>query len=328
MGAALAATLLLARAAPAAAAPSDLDTTFSGDGIFTSQDGFTVDVEVQQSGRVILARSDGVVLGLTSSGALDLSFGNDGQISGSGLTIRAIAIDSQDRVLLSGSFNDAFVSRFTPDGLQDDSFGYEGSVRTDSPFTELGAAADGSVLGATRDAVSRLEPDGDPDLDFSGDGTASASELGFFRRTNPSSYRLPGYSDLVPTPGGGVVLAGFQASGNSSGDGPTSGLLLSVTAGGRLNTSFGDDGRAILGTPGSIPSVERFPDGRLAAAIVGNPSVLTVVGQDGGLIDADTYPGGFAGRTLAIQANGRIVVAGNAGRVARGGSILLQHGRR
>ena len=315
MGAALAGTLLLAPAAPAAAAPSDLDTTFSGDGIYTSQGALTLDVEVQQSGRVILARSDGVILGLKSSGALDLSFGNNGQISGSGLTVRAIAIDSQDRLLLSGSFTQPFVSRFTPDGQQDDSFGDSGTVQTDRPFRELGAAADGSVLGASQDTVSRLEPNGDPDLGFSGDGTALASELGFFSQTNPVSYRLPGYNDLVPTPGGGVILSGSQVSGNGSGDQTSSGLLLSVTAGGQLNTSFSGDGRAILGTPGSIPSVERFPDGRLAAATVGNPSFFSVVGQDGEVIAADTYTGGFVGRALAIQANSRIVVAGTLGGV-------------
>ena len=128
-----------------------LDSTFGGyDGnpsgvaLGDAQKAFVVG---QQSlGRVVVGgitqNNLGVLLGYTSSGKLDTSFGNDGyQSSNTGATgIYTHAIDSENRVLIA--YNNAgtvVVSRFLSDGSAlDASFGTSGSVTTNITGLQTG----------------------------------------------------------------------------------------------------------------------------------------------------------------------------------------------
>ena len=137
----------------AVGAPGDLDTSFSTDGKLTTDFGFgsATDqgyaVVVDSQDRVVVAggasngsNNDFAVARYTSAGVLDTSFGTGGKLTtaiGSGHEDGyAVAVDSQDRVVVAGySYNgsdyDFAVVRYTSAGVLDTSFSADGIVTTD-----------------------------------------------------------------------------------------------------------------------------------------------------------------------------------------------------
>jgi uncharacterized delta-60 repeat protein len=123
-----------------------LDASFDGDGKTTFAFGTPVDdyarsVALDSLGRIVvagytnLANAGAVVARLTASGALDTNFDSDGRQSidfaGAGDSAYGVAVDSLDRVVVSGySFNgrdfDFAVGRLTPAGVMDSAFNGSG----------------------------------------------------------------------------------------------------------------------------------------------------------------------------------------------------------
>ena len=110
--------LEVVRLAPSGA----LDTSFSGDGIATHDLGEdeenTGQLAVDPLGRTLVSSSTGKLIRLTSSGELDATFG-----------IRPVPpagdleLDSQGRILLAHNRSAQWVTRLTPTGVPDSSFG-------------------------------------------------------------------------------------------------------------------------------------------------------------------------------------------------------------
>ncbi len=122
-----------------------LDTSFDGDGWLTTT--FPVggsatarDVRIDSAGRIVAAGYTVTpafymtVARYESDGSLDSTFSGDGRAEISGAEAYALAIDSSDRVVLSGRLigkPDFAVTRLDTNGVLDSSFGGDGIVQTD-----------------------------------------------------------------------------------------------------------------------------------------------------------------------------------------------------
>ncbi|MFE2961268.1 NHL repeat-containing protein [Nocardia tengchongensis] len=226
-------------------------------------------------------------------------------------------------------------------GTLDSGFGAGGKVTTDlgSPADRANAVvvqADGKIVaaGSTQDpaqgdnfAVVRYTPDGKLDSGF-GDGGKSVTDFG-------------GKSDVVAAvalqPDGKIVAVG-TSHGTATGDNIA---LARYTSDGRLDSGFGTGGRVSsdLGTAadhGNAVAVQS--DGKILVAgstkdpVQGDNFVVLRYAPDGKL-DAGFGDGGkvstdFGGRSdiaksIAVESDGKIVVAGTSSGTATGDNIAL-----
>jgi uncharacterized delta-60 repeat protein len=191
---------LLATAA-AVAAPGDLDPGFDGDGrqiVDFGGDDVAWDVAVDAQGRIVSAGFTSpnfqfAVARLTSTGAPDFSFSGDGkQIVPFAQEARAnaLALQPDGKIVLVGeSGDDLTVARLTAAGEPDSQFGADGNTDGTQTYPgwsggyDVAVQPDGKILivgsatnpdgGTNGDyVVTRLQPNGAPDTDFSGDGRA------------------------------------------------------------------------------------------------------------------------------------------------------------
>jgi uncharacterized delta-60 repeat protein len=266
----------------------DLDPTFAGDGMLsvadTSFDRYAADVVLQPDGKVLTVGT---------------------RLPGASTTFAEVT-------------RDVALSRYNSDGTLDVTFGSGGRVLTDMGAAEGGAAAevDGAgriVVGANRWTgglsrdwvVLRYLPDGRLDPTF-GDGGVTVVDAG-------DGY-TNGLADVKLTPDGKIVAAG------SAGDGQLT--VMRLTAGGRLDASFGAGGKASI-APGRERSTAyaialdaggkitasgyRFDVGGVVARFNADGSVDTTFDGDGWAALA------IVGDDVALDAGGRAVIAG-AGR--------------
>ena len=129
-------------------------------------------VRTSDGGFVTAGAENGAValLKLDADGAVDETFGAAGRAAGPAGQAVAIAADSDDRLLVTGTDDDGgFVARYLVNGALDETFGDGGFVR-DVPVTDVLVQPDGAVLlgGTTSDgerdamAIVRLRGD-DPE---------------------------------------------------------------------------------------------------------------------------------------------------------------------
>jgi uncharacterized delta-60 repeat protein len=186
---------------PVLAAPGDVDLTFgTGGGVTTTIPGSTFskievlavqnDDKILAGGNVSMANQDFAILRYLPDGAADESFGTGGRVIvnvGSD-ELTDIKVQSDGRILAAGvtyadSTRTTCVIRLLPDGALDDSFGTGGVLRLDPSFLSMWNArlfvqADGKIVVAryvlgnisTEAIISRLSPNGSPDLSFNGTG--------------------------------------------------------------------------------------------------------------------------------------------------------------
>ena len=337
----------LALAAPAAAAPGDLDPTFgAGAGwVRTLETEGNIlprgaeDIAVQPDGRIVVAgpiqdgRSNRYfgAFRYLADGSLDPSFRVSADL-GSFEEARAVALQPDGRIVMAGETDcdtaRCFAAmRVNPDGTPDASFGTGGVVRLESRLHASWAndvAIDGRgriVLAGVRlrggDAqdsatacVIRLLPDGRPDPAFSGDGMAIVDH-GY---GNDSA-------EAVVVRGGKVIVAG---------DGRRASLqsrfgVARLTSRGRPDRSFGRRGHRLVAFGSNrlagAYGLAAAPRGRLLVA--GNAVVpdrrpqfaLAVLGRGGSVLTRRrTSPGPFGGNAWAVRAtsSGGAIVAGRA----------------
>jgi uncharacterized delta-60 repeat protein len=281
-------SLLFALSASISAAPGDLDPTFGNGGIVITRDSsnyqinFAYGMAIQSDGKIIIV-GDGV------------------------------------RNPPSAMNWDSAVVRYNPDGSLDTSFGGTGIVITqlsiDYDAAQLVAVqADGKIVVAgTRAncyscldyslAVVRYNPDGSLDTSFNGTGIVITSGVA-------SAGGLAIQAD------GKIVAAGY--GGNDI-------AVVRYNSNGSLDTIFNGTGKILIpkGNGNSYaPSVVLQADGKV---------VVTRSGYNGSVIDFTifryktdgspdtTFNGtgqvttsGFAGGELALQPDGKIVVAGSS----------------
>jgi len=266
--------------------------------------------------------------------ALDLSFSGDGKVlvpvqdgsfQGSGVAMQAdgkIVVAGTYLLYNSNTSYDFGVARFLSDGTLDSTFGNGGIVGTDfgSNFQEFGEDVaiqpDGKivVVGSSFDrfAVARYNTNGQLDTTFDGDGRVRTDVAP--GQDAAMAVVLIGGKIVVAGDSNGFGIARYNANGSLdttfAGDGTTSvRLSQSGTDRGAGVVDGGGGAPVVAGMicPGGVPcgfGVERFTTGGAFDGSFG----------DGGLgftrpaTDSDSK-----GRAIAVQPDGKLVVAGESG---------------
>jgi uncharacterized delta-60 repeat protein len=328
-----------------------LDPSFGGDGKVTTAIGSGDDVGrcvvLQSDGKIVVGgRSPGsLATGLDFAlvrylpdGTLDLSFGGTGKVTtdigGSDDTMTGIALQSDGRIVAAGfSFNgsvyDFAVARYNPDGSLDPTFNNTGKIIT----TGIGGAyeqrasvvvqSDGRIVvagpsdtGSTQSiALVRYEADGSPDLTFNDAGKVTTA-------TGPTGSLYHQTYALALQPDGKIVAAGTADDGSIY-----SCVVLRYRADGTLDPGFGGTGKvvtAVLGIDDEATAVVVQPDGKIVVAgsssngffieyavVRYNPdgSLDSTFGGSGKV--TSPIGGGGLGSAVALQNDGKIIVAGN-----------------
>lgn len=309
-------------------------------------------IALQNDGRIV-AVGGRTLARYLPSGALDPSFGSGGQVSirlnQNSDEVRSVAIQPDGRIVVAGYGRtgvnsptdfDIGVARFHADGTADTTFGDQGLViidfhgesdtaeevliQPDGRIVVAGSARDrpGGILNADY-AVLRLTATGELDTGFGQGGKVMTNIAG--------QTDLPAAALLQPD--GRIVLGGRV--GSSGGASPDM-ALVRYNPDGTLDTGFGAGGIARLQTPGVWDEVQGLalqPDGKLIAVgneniqSQGSPTTFKVVrfNADGSLDTTFGTVGAVTvipfstrddfGQAVAVQVDGRIVVAGLASRL-------------
>lgn len=327
----------------AALADGEIDATFGTDGVALANPGVAVTsaaglVRRDNGKLVVLGNVDGgdvAVARFTAAGALDATFGGDGIVVldlGGTEDAAGVALDAQGRVVVAttrtqGSTVEFALARLRTDGELDTNFSDTGRRVLDFGSSAESRAAgvavqpDGKIVVAgTRTnasgsvfAIARLEPDGDFDTTFAGNGKRVVD----FGVDNGNDVTASG---VAIQDDGKVLVAGtLQGAAGSQF------ALARIDAAGEPDPSLDGNGKVVT---------DFGPDAMGAAVAVGATGRIVVAGTRQGAGDDDfalaVYePGGsldesFAGngkRTIdfsadesasgvAIQADGKIVVVG------------------
>jgi len=304
-----------------------LDTTFGSGGKkvidFGGDDESVFGAALQADGKIVLAGDSHLkvaVARLKPNGALDASFEGDGKkvFSWGALgRAQAVVVAPNGKILLAGfsgpEGGNIQVARLKTNGLLDTTFGTGGKAAVDFGGDDFGMAmarqADGRILVAGRSSaagavVARLRATGTLDPDFGGDG----------RVTLPGGGRA---SAVLVQPDRNIVVAG-----NAMGSGVMTVTRLTPT--GALDPTFGAGGTASIDF-GSLADLAAGaalqPDGKIVVAGYTQASEDVAVARlnANGSPDATFGVAGKAtvefgvatfGQAVALQSNGRIVVAG------------------
>ena len=275
-------------AAPASAAPGDLDPAFgTGGKTVTDLPGNVLRapaVGLQSDGKLIVAgytdAGVGFVARYSTSGILDdggdgpggAGFGTgDGYVTfdfgAPSPTIRGGAVQGDDKIVVVGSSGDDFgIARLLPNGTLDSSFDGDGKVTADFGRvigdTALDVAiqpADGKIVvggigGASSDfALARYNADGSLDSSFDGDGKLTTDFAGT-DFVDSLAIQVDGKIVAVGLGAGDWGLARYNADGSldDGGDGPA-------------GTGFGGDGKVTtnIGASDFATGVAIQPDGKI-----------------------------------------------------------------
>jgi uncharacterized delta-60 repeat protein len=329
---------LLAAAPPSAAgaAGGELDPSFGGDGKVTTTftDGAAGrGLALQTDGAIVAVGEAGDEFGIVrydSSGVLDPSFGSGGKATTDFTDFvdwaEDVAVQPDGRIVVVGhaNFNKFALARYESDGTPDETFRGDGTVTTNfRPGTDMAMAvalqANGKIVvaGTTGDGsgfgLARYRTDGTLDTSFGGDGKVTTEFLG----VAGSAY------GVAIQPNGKVVAVGQALAGGGF-------AVARYLRHGSLDKTFGGDGKVVTGFgqygSGGAGSVAIQPDGKIVVAgsagdIFGPIAVARYLSNgkldqtfsDNGRATVNIAGGEEAATGVAIQSNGRIVVAGYAG---------------
>ncbi|MHC1763940.1 MAG: choice-of-anchor D domain-containing protein [Verrucomicrobiia bacterium] len=285
-----------------------------------------------------------------AEGKLDTTFGGDGKVTtavGNQNDVgQSVRVQNDGRILVAGhsyngTNNDFALVRYEPDGRLDTSFGNGGKVSTSvgSDHDEIRSAAiqtDGKIVvaGSSRKAtdddiaLARYHANGTLDTEF-GNGGKVVTSIG--------SYNDFGYG-LVLQNDGKIVVGGYTFNGSD-----TDFALLRFRADGVRDTAFGNDGlvQTPIGKYGDFGlGLALQSDGKL---IVGGYSVgngnydfalaryladgkLDTAFGNGGKLTTMVGNGNDVGTSVAVQPDGKILVAGYSDDAAgRSGFALVRY---
>ncbi|MFD9306259.1 calcium-binding protein [Streptomyces sp. NPDC060048] len=292
MSAALGLALVLALPGSALAAPGDLDPGFGPDGRVTSVIGGYAeghDIARQADGKLVVAGLSDAGFALARydvNGSLDPGFGGDGTVTsdfgGGAHAANAVAIQPSDgKIVVAG---------------------------TTEVFAEEGG-------GCCFFSVARYNTDGSLDAGFGDGGLVRVDEFG----------GSADGADVAVQPDGKIIAAGKGGGGGFA--------LVRLDTEGDLDPGLGGDGAVVAGfTPGSPQDAGGIarglalqPDGKIVsvgyvgntafdiglARYLPNGSLDTTFSGDG-MVTAD-FGGTEFGNAVAVQPDGRILVAGSGG---------------
>ncbi len=244
--------------------------------------------------------------------------------------VNSIALQSDGKIVVAGaSFagtdGDFALLRYDADGSLDTTFDGDGIVTTDfGTWSNLGGAlaiqSDGKIVvvgwsnnGTDRDfAVARYNTDGSLDTTFDGDGIATTD----FGIGNDQADGVVLQSD------GKIVVAGRSNNGTNDDF-----AVVRYNTDGSLDTTFDTDGMATTDFGSGhdrARDVDIQSDGKIVAvgqvanagtldfglARYNTDGSLDVTFDSDGLVNTDFFSNDDQGREVAIQADGKIVLAG------------------
>jgi uncharacterized delta-60 repeat protein len=324
-----------------------LDNSFGSNGVriapLSSSSNLANDVLIQPDGKIVTGgystftnptREDFTVARFNTDGSMDNSFFGVGlhhhDVGFASATGRAVAIQPNGKIVIAGGDSNFALFRYNPDGTSDTSFDLDGKVETpilagNDQARSIAVQADGKIVVAGIAGESTVTPpyqatavaarynaDGSPDSTFDGDGVFMVTP-GLW-----ASFR-----SVAIQQDGKIVLAGQRATPTGAGEF----LLVRLLQNGTPDNSF--DGDGILTIPwetlpdGAARGVVIQPDGKIVAAgkhynKVDNDFVVARFTTNGVLdstfdedgIATTNILGGEEGNSVALQSDGKIVVAG------------------
>lgn len=323
-----------------------LDLTFNSTGKVTTSFGSGYDggksIAIQSDGKIVVAGvyphgtdDDFAVARYLTDGTLDAGFGTSGKVTTSIGANRdaaySIAIQSDGKIVVvgatsNGTNNDLGMVRYNSDGTLDTGFGTNGIVTTvvgtsDNPGYGIAIQSDGKIvvagyahIGLTDDfAVLRYNSNGTLDTGFDTDGVVTTAIGAASDVANSVALQSDGK----------IVVAGNVGSGGSANDF----AVLRYNNDGSLDNTFDTDGKATtaIGSASDVAySLAVQADGKIVVAgyaHIGSTDDFAVVrynsngsldtGFDSdGKVTTDFSSGNDWGYSLALQLDGKIIVAG------------------
>jgi uncharacterized delta-60 repeat protein len=274
-----------------------LDTSFGGDGKvvtnLTRRDDAASALAIQADGKIVVA-GDGIAR-YNSDGTLDTSFSGDGKLM-TGFVASAVAIQADGKIVVAGwagvqsgrgPYDATFaLTRYNRDGTLDARFGVKGKVRTDFTAGWDGASgvaiqADGRIVVVgtagsgpdTKFALARYNSDGTLDASFGGDGKVV---------TDFTAWR-DGAKGVAIQADGRIVVVGIAGEGQVR--------VMSASRWARW----------------------RPLDAKFALARYNSDGTLDASFGVKGKVKTDFTSGSDSANGVAIQADGKVVAAGEAG---------------
>ena len=320
------------------------DTSFGDSGVVTLAFGSSEEearaIAIQPDGRIIVGGYADLPAGrlfavarLLSDGSLDPAFGTDGKLSTSipGSTwniVNGLAIQTDGKIIAAGGYSGFVVARYNANGTLDTSFGGTGVVTTQAGVSvsvaySVALQTDGKIIaGGSGDQYSpygvrftliRYNANGTLDTTFGTGGIAQTLVEGFTATIRSVTLQ----------PDGRIVAGGYAYNGSNYDF-----AFARFNADGTLDTTFGTGGTltAAIGTGDDICyAVQLQTNGKIVAAgytVSGGASSFALLRfETNGTLDTTFGSGGHVTTDfgvasqaygLAIQTNGRIVVAGYA----------------
>ncbi len=323
-----------------------LNNTFSTDGKLvtniTTNDDKANAVVIQANEKIMSVGSSGLFPDIylafaryNKDGTIDSYFDGTGTVtnvfSTSSDDIKDVAIQKDGKIVVAATHGDTsgfFIVRYTNMGVLDTAFSDNGQLITSFGGTSDASMAiavqeDGKIVavgstnsGANYDvAVARYLEDGTIDSTFDADGKAI---------TDISSGFDIVY-DVLIQPDGKIVVCSYTVAGPSNGFG-----FVRYNANGTLDNSFSGDGKLIVpvGQDGTAAPLEMAiqEDNKIIAtgyAMMGSNLDVIVIRLDtngvldntfdgDGIVNIDFLDSTDAASSVAVQPDGKIVVAGQA----------------
>ena len=315
-------------------AAGDLDTTFSGDGIVTTdlgsgtQDNGNV-MALQPDGKIIVAgtSNDDIALVLyNSNGSLDTTFSGDGKLTtdlggkefGNSMVLQP---DGKIVVVGGGTGFDIAVVRYNSNGSLDTTFSGDGKLTTDLGGYESGESvalqSDGKIIVGGSNQLLRYNSNGTLDTTFGENGI----------KTLPVNSEVDGYNgiSIAVQADGKIVVAGGTFFDFA--------VVARLNSNGSLDTTFSDDGIVTTDLGDDFEWASDLvlqPDGKIVLAgnrgdasgyhpadfaVVrynSNGSLDTTFSGDG-KVTTDLGSWYDFGQSVELQPDGKIVVAGDSG---------------
>ncbi len=325
------------------AAPGDLDATFGTGGKVTTAIGSGNDsghsMAMQSDGKILVAghafngsNDDFALARFTNSGTLDTTFNGTGKVTtgiGGGSDVAySVVVQNDGKILVAGyssngSNNDFALVRYTTTGNLDPSFNGTGKVITPIGVEDRGYSvavqSDGKILvagyssnGSNYDmALVRYTSTGELDTSFNATGkvTAAVGIADDFGQSvtvqNDGKILVTGYSfignnnaiTLVRFTSTGQFDTSFNGSGKVSADisADDRGHSIAVQSDGKIIVA----GSSSNGIEYDLALLRYTSEGELDTGFNGTGRVITAIGSSHD-----------HGRSVAVQSDGKIIVAG------------------
>ena len=321
-----------------------LDPTFGAGGGAGILHGDAFDVAIQSDGKIVVAgytdadldgNYDFALARYNTNGTLDSSFDGDGVMATDfGMSddfAKSVVLQTDGKIVIAGYAHthnggnyDFALARYNIDGSLDTTFDGDGklttdfgttyaiahslALQTDGKIVVAGVASDGSGSGF---ALARFNSDGTLDTSFDNDGKL----ITHFGASSDAQ-------SLIVQNDGKIIVAGYEDYGqnrdfeiaryNSNGS-----LDTSFDGDGKLTTNFGNDdyaASATLQSNGKIIVVGRTVknnDNNFALVRYNSDGSLDTSFDSDGKLTTDFGPGDDFANSVAVQLDGKIVVAGS-----------------